>query len=205
MKFEFYFSPHYKLNITIITEKKKSLQIACLGYLASSYSAKEVEKKIQNIAETEWILAPQNEIEQRGGHLLQMLQEDKDQRVEKAAPRQEQERPQYVQAVSDKAASVECWVLEQPLNGTDKAHQAGLCDPAAVVVDGQVRRFPLLVFSPLYALLFEKSPYNVTALWKIMQPLSPSVWVWTPCHSILKMKFPQVIQSSSHKCTSTRF
>lgn len=37
-----------------------------------------------------------------------MLQEDKHQRVDKVAPRQEQERPQYVQAVNDKAASVEC-------------------------------------------------------------------------------------------------
>lgn len=56
-------------------------------------------------------LASQNGIEQRGGHLLQMLQGDKHQGVEKAAPRQEQEKHQYIQAVNDGAAmwSAEFW------------------------------------------------------------------------------------------------
>lgn len=58
--------------------------------------------------------------------------------------------------------------MEQPPNGKDKTHHVVFCD-TTVAADGQVRRFPLLVLSPLYACsvtLTEKSPRSVTAVLK---------------------------------------
>lgn len=92
MKSEWYFFPLCGLDFTIIIKRKNHYKQSAQGIYVLPVAPvhKNRSEKWENIAETEWVLASQNEIEERGGHLLQMLQEDKHQGVEKAISRQEQ-------------------------------------------------------------------------------------------------------------------